>query len=138
VVNEDGSKLLDAVVIPTALSAPIAVSGTSTVGQTLTATVSDPSGAMVSYQWYGGGTAVSGKLKVGKTLIARVKAWGPAPVTLTYQWYANGKAIKHATKARLKLTKTLAHKRISVRVTGAEPGYTTLTKASKRTKKLKI
>ena len=56
--------------------------------------------------------------------------------TLSYAWYANGKAIKHATAKRLTLTKAQKGKRITVKVTGKQAGYTTASKTSARTAKV--
>ncbi|MFT4082357.1 MAG: hypothetical protein QM638_07200 [Nocardioides sp.] len=79
---------------------------------------------------------VKGKAKVGKKLVAKHGTWTTG-TKLTYQWLANGKKIKGATKAKLKLTKKLSGKRISVKVTGTKTGYTTLAKTSATTAKVK-
>ncbi|MDR0504896.1 MAG: carboxypeptidase-like regulatory domain-containing protein, partial [Bifidobacteriaceae bacterium] len=70
--------------------------------------------------------SISGKAKVGKTLTAKAGTWQTG-VTKAYQWFANGKAIKGATKAKLKLTKKLSGKRITVKVTGSLSGYVSKT-----------
>lgn len=80
---------------------------------------------------------VTGKAKVGKRLKVKPGAWGPRPVTLKYQWLRNGKVVKKATKKTYRLTRKDRGKRISVRVTGSRAGYTTLTRTSKATAKVK-
>jgi hypothetical protein len=79
---------------------------------------------------------ITGTAKVGKTLKAKPGMW-TAGTVLSYRWYANGKAIKKATKATLKLVASIRGKKITVTVTGAKSGYTTLAKASKATKAVK-
>jgi len=79
---------------------------------------------------------VSGTAKVGKTLTAKAGTWTKG-TTLTYRWYANGKAISGKTGTSLKLTSSLAGKKITVKVTGKKSGYTTATAASKATAKVK-
>lgn len=76
---------------------------------------------------------ITGTTKVGSTLTARTGTWAPAPVTLSYQWLRNGVAISGATAGTYKLTSTDKGKRISVRVTGAKAGYTTLSQTSTAT-----
>lgn len=76
---------------------------------------------------------ITGTTKVGSTLTARAGTWAPAPVTLSYQWLRNGVAISGATAGTYKLTSTDKGKRISVRVTGAKAGYTTLSQTSTAT-----
>jgi hypothetical protein len=58
-------------------------------------------------------------------------------VTLRYRWYAGGKPIAKATKKTLKLTKKQKGKKITVKVTGSEPGYSSVTKTSKPTASVK-
>ena len=79
---------------------------------------------------------ISGKPHVGRTLRARHGAWTPG-TTFSYTWYANGKRIKRATTAKLQLAKAQRGKRISVRVTGKKRAYTTASKTSARTRKIR-
>lgn len=79
---------------------------------------------------------IEGKAKVGRTLVAKPGAWTPG-VKLAYQWSANGKEIKGADGSRLKLTKALKGKKISVEVTGTKAGYPTVTKSSAQTGKVR-
>ena len=78
---------------------------------------------------------IKGTVRVGKTLKVTPK-WKPSP-TLSYQWYANGKMIKKADSAKLKLTKSLKGKKISVNVTGTKSGYKTVIKTTRATAKVK-
>lgn len=79
--------------------------------------------------------AIRGRARVGATLTAKAGTWSPRPA-LTYRWYANGKAIKKATKTHLQLSKKLARKRITVRVTGKKAGFVSTTVTSRATAKI--
>lgn len=69
----------------------------------------------------------SGTAKVGHTLTALPRQWGPGEVDLTYQWYrdgADGQAkIDGATKVTYKLVAADAGHRLRVRVSGSKPGF---------------
>ncbi|MDP3894756.1 Ig-like domain-containing protein [Nocardioides sp.] len=80
---------------------------------------------------------IKGKARAGRTLRAKPGSWGPQPVQLTYRWLRNGKAIRRASSAAYTLTRADRGKRISVRVTGRKPAYTTavLTSASVRVRR---
>lgn len=80
---------------------------------------------------------IRGIAKVAKVLKVTKGTWTPTTVTKKIQWLANGKRIKGATKAKLRLTKKLAGKRISVRVVASAPGLTSLKVTTKRTKKVR-
>ena len=62
---------------------------------------------------------VAGALKVGSTL--KLKNYqalvSRSTVSYTFQWYAGSKKIKKATKTKLKVTRSLKGKKISVKVT---------------------
>ncbi len=73
---------------------------------------------------------ISGTARVGEKLTAKAGAWGPAPVTLSYQWLRDGRSIAGATRSAYVLTATDRTHRVSVRVTGAKAGYTTVSKTS--------
>ena len=79
---------------------------------------------------------ITGMLKVGKKLTAKAGIWDKG-VTLRYRWLANGHAIKKATKATLKLTKSLRSKKITLVVTATKVGYAMATLRSTATKKVK-
>jgi hypothetical protein len=78
---------------------------------------------------------ITGKPIVGKTLRAKPGSW-TAGTAFSYAWYADGKKIRHETAAQLTLTRAQKGKRISVRVTGTKPGYTTVSKTSLKTRKV--
>ncbi len=82
---------------------------------------------------------ITGAAKVGKRLVVRTGTWSAAgaKVTLRYQWFVNGKAIRGATKGRLKLVRSYRGKKITVKVTGSAPGYTTVAATSAKTRKVK-
>lgn len=79
---------------------------------------------------------ISGTAKVGRTLKVAVGSWSPRP-TFRYQWFANGRKISsRSTKASFRLTSRQKGKRITVRVTGTRTGYATVSKTSRKTKKV--
>ena len=75
---------------------------------------------------------VRGTVKVGQTLVSDPGTWFPEP-SFSYQWYANGSTIAGATHSSYKLTTAFLGKKISVKVTGAKPGFPKLVKTSKST-----
>jgi len=79
---------------------------------------------------------ITGTAKAGKKLKVNTGTWSPKP-KFTYQWYAGGKAIKGATKSSLKLKKAQRGKKISVKVTGTKKYYSTVTKTSRSSAKVK-
>jgi len=81
---------------------------------------------------------IKGKAKVSKTLKAKAKGW-TAGTRLSYRWFVNGHLVKgkKGTRKTLKLTAKQRGKKITVKVTGTKPGYTTLTKKSKATSKVR-
>ncbi|WP_354350638.1 sialate O-acetylesterase [Pseudarthrobacter sp. PvP090] len=74
--------------------------------------------------------AISGDVKVGSPLTVVAGVWGPDPVTLAYQWYRSGTAIIGATGAAWTPAAGDLGRTITVRVTGAKPGYTTVSRIS--------
>ena len=76
---------------------------------------------------------ISGTARVGSTLSAVPRTWGPAPVTLRYQWRANGIAITGATASTYKPGTAMRGKALSVTVTGSKAGYTTAARTSAAT-----
>ncbi|HQZ86088.1 MAG TPA: peptidoglycan-binding protein, partial [Actinomycetota bacterium] len=74
--------------------------------------------------------AVSGTGQVTQTLSATAGQWGPGTFTFTYQWYRAGKLIGGATEASYTLQPDDAGAPVTVAVTGARPGYTTVTRTS--------
>ena len=84
---------------------------------------------------------VTGVAKVGKTLKVSRGTWKPGTVTLKYQWFVKrgGKfvLIKKATKARLKLVRSLRGTKVRVRVTVNAPGHRSLVHTSKVSVKIR-
>lgn len=80
--------------------------------------------------------AITGVPAVGERLTADPGPWGPDPVKLAYRWLRSGKAIRSATGASYRLTAADKGKRVSVRVTGSKPGYTTRSRTSPATAKV--
>lgn len=80
---------------------------------------------------------ITGKARVGKMLTATPGAWKPQGTHFTYQWLAGGKKIAGAKHARFTLTNRQLGKKISVKVTGKQPGYAPSSRTSKKTAKVK-
>jgi len=115
------------------LGARITVTETGTLAGYRPATVtSAPSAGVTAGTLTAAKPTVHGKATVGRTLTARPGRWTPG-TRLTYRWFADGKQVKGATAARLRLTKKLDHRRITVQVTGRLTGYVTVTKVSRPT-----
>jgi uncharacterized protein YkwD len=79
---------------------------------------------------------VSGTPTVGKKLTAIRGTW-TAGTAYSYKWYASGKLISGATGKTYTPTSSTAGKVIKVKVTGKKSGYTTATKTSAATAKVK-
>jgi hypothetical protein len=75
---------------------------------------------------------VTGTAKVGRIVTASPGRW-TSGTTFRYQWYANGIAVKKATSSKLRLTSSLAGKRLVVKVTGMRSGFASVTASSTRT-----
>lgn len=80
---------------------------------------------------------ISGSSRVGSTMTANAGTWGPAPVTLSYQWYKSGVAITGATGSTYALKTTDKGATLKVRVTGSKTGYTSVSKDSASTSRVK-
>ncbi len=72
---------------------------------------------------------IAGTAKVGSTLSVQPGEWDPT-ATLSYQWKANGASIAGATGSTLVVTPTLKGKSVTVTVTGAKDGYTSVSTTS--------
>lgn len=79
---------------------------------------------------------ITGRPVPGGRLIAHAGNWGPGKVQLRYQWLVGGRPIHGATRATLKLAGRLRGKRITVRVTGSETGYTPVSRTSASTRRV--
>ena len=77
--------------------------------------------------------SISGTPKVGQLLTANGGTWNPSDVTLAYQWYRSGVAITGGTSSTFALTTLDRGKTMTVRVTGAKTGYTSVAKTSAAT-----
>lgn len=71
-----------------------------------------------------------GNTRVGSTLSAIPGIWSPVPSRTSYQWYRGSTAIAGATAWTYKLTAADRGKTVKVKVTGARPGYPTLSRVS--------
>jgi hypothetical protein len=79
---------------------------------------------------------IVGSARVGEVLRARSGAW-TAGARFSYAWFASGTRIRHQSTPRLTLTKAQKGKRIAVKVTGVKPGYTTVSRTSAQTPKVR-
>lgn len=75
---------------------------------------------------------VSGPARVGRRLHVLPGRWSPG-TRFTFQWLAAGRIMPGAHARTLLLRRALAGKRITVRVTGTKPGYTTIVRTSRPT-----
>ena len=129
---------------------PASANGKSTKGKTITVTVRGSKTGYLSASKTSKATkkvkagtlagvtpTITGTATVGQILTATTGTWAPAPVTLSYQWYRNGKKIKNAKSLTYTLVKADKGKKITIKATGKKTGYTTLTKTSKKTGKVK-
>ncbi|MCW2781441.1 MAG: repeat containing protein, partial [Marmoricola sp.] len=85
---------------------------------------------------------IAGQAKVGRRLTAKPGTWKAGTVTLTgshlhIQWFANGKRITGATHATFTIGRKYKGKKLTVKVTGASPGYTYVARSSTRTAAVK-
>ncbi|WP_110239173.1 hypothetical protein [Nocardioides gilvus] len=82
---------------------------------------------------------VAGTARVGSALRVKAGVWRAQPAKTTYRWYAGKKKIKGkaGTKPRLRLTKKMARKKISVKVAVTRSGYAKQTVKVKLRKKVK-
>ncbi|MDF2562127.1 MAG: hypothetical protein K0R99_3573 [Microbacterium sp.] len=78
---------------------------------------------------------ISGTLAVGQKLTATTGTWTTG-TTLTYQWLRNGTSISGATTSTYALVLADAGAAISIRVTGAQSGFATVSKTSSATLKV--
>jgi hypothetical protein len=78
---------------------------------------------------------ISGSLAVGSMLTANPGSWSPGMV-FSYNWLRSGTPISGATGTTYILTSTDEADQISVKVTGSQPGWATVTKTSAKTVKV--
>jgi hypothetical protein len=80
---------------------------------------------------------IKGVAQVAEVLRVTRGTWNPTSVSRKLQWLANGKRVKGATKARLRVTKKLVGKRLSVRVVATAPQRTQLVVTTRTTKNVR-
>jgi hypothetical protein len=73
---------------------------------------------------------ISGTATVGDALTVNPGTWAPGTVTLTYQWLRGGVPIAGATSRIYRLVALDSGKELTVTVTGAETGYSSVSKTS--------
>ena len=71
--------------------------------------------------------AITGTPRVGETVTASPGTYNPVPDSVVYQWLADGDPIAGATSAAFSVTPEVFGKRLSVLVTAAKAGYTSMT-----------
>jgi hypothetical protein len=77
-----------------------------------------------------GAVGISGTVKVGQKVTATRGSW-TAGTAYSYQWYANGKAIRTGGRSSsYTIPAAVVGRTLTVKVTGRQTGYTTLTRAS--------
>lgn len=74
--------------------------------------------------------SVTGTAAVDQVLTAHSGTWSPSPVTLHYQWMRGSSPISGATSSTYRTTSADAGRDLSVQVTGAKAGYTTVARSS--------
>jgi len=124
VVGTDAGK---AIAVRVTGSAP----GYASVSKTSAVTAKVPSGKMATKA-----PTISGTLKVGRILTAKVSGWKPGETTFTYTWYRSGKTIKGAIAGTYALVAADLGKTMKVKVTGTAVGYPSASATSKSTKKV--
>lgn len=115
---------------PATTTTPVAATSATPV-QTVAPTATVKQVVMVKRPRIRGMAAVTQVLRVTRG------SWNPTKISRKIQWLANGKRIKGATKARLRVSKKLVGKRISVRVIASAPEYTRLVVKTRRTKRVR-
>lgn len=73
---------------------------------------------------------VSGTPYVGRRLSAVRGTWSPSGIAFTYRWLRDGKTISGATASSYVLRKADKGHRVTVRITGAKAGYTTVSRTA--------
>ncbi|QYM77007.1 FG-GAP-like repeat-containing protein [Leucobacter luti] len=73
---------------------------------------------------------LSGQMRVGERLTARVGTWLPAPVHVSTQWLRDGKAISGATGREYTLVPADRSAKISFRVNATKPGFAKASQSS--------
>ncbi|MHA3837558.1 carboxypeptidase regulatory-like domain-containing protein [Terrabacter sp. AAH1] len=103
--------------------------GYTTAAKTSAATLAVATGTLTATPM----PKITGTTRVGSRLTATAGTWSPAPVTLKYQWRRNGVAITGATASTYVIASSMRGARITVTVTGAKTGYTSVARTSTAT-----
>ncbi|KQY59770.1 hypothetical protein ASD11_09540 [Aeromicrobium sp. Root495] len=81
--------------------------------------------------------SISGTVRVGKVVKAKVGTWSPSGLTYQYRWKVNGQAIKGATRSTYKIPASARKKRLSVVVKASRSGYRAHSTESVRSAKVR-
>ena len=60
---------------------------------------------------------------MGATVRATAGSWSPKPDAYRYEWRLNGKLVRGATATKLKITKSMAGKKLTVTVVAVKNGH---------------
>ena len=110
----------------------VRVTGSET-GYATASVTSAPTAAVTGGTLTAGTVTVTGTTTFTSTLTANAGTWGPGTVTLSYQWLRGGADIAGATDATYTLQAADVGAKISVRVTGTETDFATLSATSAET-----
>jgi hypothetical protein len=66
---------------------------------------------------------IRGSVKVGATVRATAGSWSPKPDAYRYEWRLNGKLLRGATGTKLKITKSMAGRKLTVTVVAVKNGH---------------
>ncbi|MEI5676132.1 MULTISPECIES: immunoglobulin-like domain-containing protein [unclassified Nocardioides] len=103
----------------------------SRAGYASTRRTSAPTAIVAPGRLTAGTVQVKGRAAPGRTLVAVVRRWGPAPVTVVYQWLRDGKVVRGAKATGYRVRRVDRGHRLSVRVTVTKAGYVAVTKVSR-------
>ncbi len=67
-------------------------------------------------------TWITGKVRVGKRVVARTKGWTRG-TKFRYRWLVGKRAVRGATGKKLRITRSMKGKKLVVKVTGKKTGY---------------
>lgn len=111
------------------LGARISVRVTGALGASSVITTSATTSAVKAGALQAATPTLSGTAKVGSRLTAKTGTWTTG-TTFTYQWLRDGVRIAGATRSTYTPSASDATRRLTVRVTGTKPGYTSAAKTS--------
>ena len=102
-------------------------------GHTVTSRASDPIKVQNARLTATPTPKITGTPRVDQAVTAIPGTWAPGAVSLAYQWYRDGAAIKGATAALYTAHPDDGGAKLTVSVTGARAGFTTVSKTSAAT-----